>query len=58
MPSPKRQTMLAKAKGDLGRIKPLAEINAVSKSDLDEAVAAYEAGLSSVEGGQSHTESR
>lgn len=43
------ETMLAKAKGDLGRIKPLAEINAVSKSDLDEAVAAYEAGLSSVE---------
>jgi membrane fusion protein (multidrug efflux system) len=43
------ETMLAKAKGDLGRIRPLAEINAVSKSDLDEAVAAYEAGLSSVE---------
>ncbi len=43
------KTMLAKAKGDLGRIKPLAEINAVSKSDLDEAVAAYEATLSSLE---------
>ena len=43
------ETMLAKAKGDLDRIKPLAEINAVSQSDLDEAVAAYEAGLSSVE---------
>jgi membrane fusion protein (multidrug efflux system) len=43
------ETMLAKAKGDLGRIKPLAEINAVSKSDLDEAVAAYEATLSSLD---------
>lgn len=42
------ETMLAKAKGDLARIRPLAKINAVSQSDLDEAVAAYEAGLSSV----------
>jgi membrane fusion protein (multidrug efflux system) len=41
--------MLAKAKGDLDRIRPLAEINAVSKSDLDEAVAAYEATQSSLE---------
>jgi len=43
------KTMLAKTKGDLGRIKPLAEINAVSKSDLDAAVAAYEATLSSLD---------
>ncbi|MBC2711777.1 MAG: efflux RND transporter periplasmic adaptor subunit [Desulfosarcina sp.] len=43
------KTMLAKTKGDLDRIKPLAEINAVSQSDLDEAVAAYEATLSSLE---------
>lgn len=43
------KTMLAKAQGDLGRIKPLAEINAVSQSDLDEAVAAYEATLSSLD---------
>ena len=42
-------TMLAKTKGDLDRIRPLAEINAVSKSDLDEAVAAHEATLSSLE---------
>ncbi len=42
-------TMLAKTKGDLGRIAPLAKINAVSKSDLDAATAAYEATLSSVE---------
>ncbi|MDX2454218.1 efflux RND transporter periplasmic adaptor subunit [Desulfosarcina sp.] len=43
------KTMLAKTKGDLDRIKPLAEINAVSKSDLDEAMAAYEATQSSLE---------
>ncbi len=43
------KTMLAKAKGDLARIKPLAKINAVSKSDLDAAVAAYESTLSSLE---------
>lgn len=43
------KTMLAKTKGDLDRYKPLAEINAVSKSDLDAAVAAYEATLSSLD---------
>jgi len=43
------KTMLAKAKGDLDRIRPLAKINAVSKSDLDAALATYEAGLSSLE---------
>ena len=43
------ETMRAKAKGDLGRIKPLAEINAVSQSDLDEAEAAFAAAISSVE---------
>ncbi len=43
------KTMLAKTKGDLDRIKPLAEMNAVSKSDLDAAVAAYEATLSSLD---------
>ena len=44
-----QETLLAKRKGDLDRIRPLADINAVSKSDLDEAVAAYEATLSSLE---------
>jgi membrane fusion protein (multidrug efflux system) len=43
------RTMLAKAEGDLGRIKPLAEIRAVSQSDLDAAVAGYEAARASVE---------
>ncbi len=43
------KTNLAKTKGDLARIKPLAAINAVSQSDLDAAVAAYEANLSSLD---------
>jgi membrane fusion protein, multidrug efflux system len=43
------QTMLAKAKGDLDRIEPLARINAVSQSDLDAAKAAYEASIASLE---------
>lgn len=43
------ETMLAKAKGDLDRIEPLARINAVSQSDLDAAVAAYEAATASLE---------
>ncbi len=45
----KVKTMLAKTKGDLDRIEPLAKINAVSKSDLDAAQAAYDATLSSLE---------
>ncbi len=36
-------TMLAKAKSDLDRIRPLAKMNAVSQQDLDAAVAQYEA---------------
>ena len=42
-------TMLAKAKSDLERIRPLAEMNAVSQSDLDGAVAQYEAALGSLQ---------
>lgn len=41
-------TQLAKAESDLGRIKPLAKINAVSKSDLDAAQAQYDAALANV----------
>jgi len=36
-------TRLAKAESDLGRIAPLAKINAVSQADLDGAIAQYEA---------------
>jgi membrane fusion protein (multidrug efflux system) len=43
------KTMLAKALSDLNRIRPLAEQQAVSQSDLDGAVAQYEAAQSSLE---------
>jgi membrane fusion protein (multidrug efflux system) len=43
------QTRLAKAESDLNRIKPLAEQNAVSQSDLDGAVAQYEASIAGLE---------
>ncbi|HPE75764.1 MAG TPA: efflux RND transporter periplasmic adaptor subunit [Draconibacterium sp.] len=51
------ETMLAKAKSDLDRYKPLAEINAVSKSDLDAKQAQYDAALSSLEAAKSNRES-
>ena len=43
------ETMLAYANRDLDRIRPLAEINAVSKSDLDAAIATQEAAAASKE---------
>jgi membrane fusion protein (multidrug efflux system) len=43
------RTMLAKNKGDLARIEPLAKINAVSQSDLDSAQASYDASLAALE---------
>ena len=48
------KTMLAKSKGDLDRIEPLAKINAVSKSDLDAAQAEYDATLSSLEAAEAN----
>lgn len=42
------KTILAKTTSDLNRIRPLARKKAVSQSDLDGAVAAYEASQSSV----------
>jgi len=42
-------TMLVKSENDLGRIKPLADINAVSKSDLDAAIAQRDAAIASVD---------
>ena len=48
------QTMLVKAESDLNRIKPLAEQNAVSQSDLDAAVAQYDASGSAVEAAQAN----
>lgn len=46
------ETRMVKAESDLKRIKPLAEINAVSKRDLDAAVADYEAAKARVEAEQ------
>ncbi len=50
------KTSMVKAESDLNRIKPLAEINAVSKSDLDAAVAQYEAAKAYVEAAKSSLE--
>jgi membrane fusion protein (multidrug efflux system) len=43
------RTILANAESELNRIKPLAEINAVSMSDLDAAQAAYDASQANVD---------
>lgn len=48
------KTMLAKAESDLNRIRPLAEQKAVSESDLDGAVARYEASVASVEAAEAN----
>jgi membrane fusion protein (multidrug efflux system) len=43
------RTLLANAKADLERIRPLAEMKAVSEQDLDGAVARYEAAIGSLQ---------
>ncbi len=48
------KTRLAKAKSDLDRIEPLAKEKAVSQSDLDAAVANYEASIESVKASQAN----
>ena len=48
------QTYLVNAENELARYKPLAEINAVSKSDLDAAQASRDAAASSVEAAQAN----
>jgi membrane fusion protein (multidrug efflux system) len=48
------KTALAKADSDLKRIRPLAEAKAVSESDLDAAVAMYEASIAGVEAAQAN----
>jgi len=42
-------TKLVKAKSDYERIKPLADMNALSKRELDNAIASYDAALSEVD---------
>lgn len=48
------RTALAKAKSDLNRIRPLAEAKAVSESDLDSAVALYDASVAGVEAAEAN----
>ena len=50
-------TQLVKAESDLIRIKPLAEQNAVSQSDLDAAVAQRDAALAGVDAAEANLES-
>lgn len=50
------KTALAKAESDLGRIRPLAKINAVSKSDLDASQAQYDAAVANVKAVESSVE--
>ena len=50
------KTMLAKAKSDLDRIRPLAEMKAVSQQDLDGAVAEHEAAIGAVQAAEARVE--
>lgn len=50
------RTNMAKARSDLDRIKPLAEIDAVSKQDLDAAVAQYRAAKGAVQAAEAQLE--
>jgi membrane fusion protein (multidrug efflux system) len=50
------QTLLAKSEADLGRIKPLAEMQAVSQQDLDAAVAQEAAARAGVEAAKAGVE--
>lgn len=43
------QTMVANKKADLDRVRPLAQMNALSKRDLDAAVAAYDAAIAELQ---------
>ena len=51
------KTVLAKTKGDLDRIEPLAKVKAVSESDLDTAVALHEAAISSLDAARANLRS-
>lgn len=50
------KTQLVKARSDLDRIRPLAEMNAVSQSDLDGAVARYEAALGALQSAEARVD--
>ena len=48
------KTILANAENELNRYKPLAEVNAVSQSDLDAAQTTYEAAIAGVEAAEAN----
>lgn len=50
------QTLMENKKAELGRVKPLAEMNALSQRDLDYATANYEASLNEVKIAESRVE--
>ena len=50
------ETSLAKSRSDLERIRPLAEMDAVSQQDLDGAVAQYEAAMGAVQASAAQVE--
>ena len=50
------RTLLANARADLDRIRPLAEMKAVSQQDLDGAVARYEAAIGSLQAAKAQQE--
>jgi membrane fusion protein (multidrug efflux system) len=50
------RTMLANSKADLERIRPLAEMNAVSQQDLDGAEARYEAAIGNLQAASAQQE--
>jgi membrane fusion protein (multidrug efflux system) len=50
------RTMLAKARADLGRIAPLAKMNAVSQQDLDGAVAQRDAAIGALQAAEAQLE--
>jgi membrane fusion protein (multidrug efflux system) len=50
------QTEMVRAEGELSRVKPLAEMNALSKQDLDNAKAKYEASLAQVRAAEASLE--
>ncbi len=52
-----QEALLESARQDLNRIKPLAEVNAVSKKDLDDAVSRYQSGLAQLEQAKAQLES-
>lgn len=50
------RTRLARAEADLNRIRPLAEMQAVSQSDLDAAVSNYEAAMGEMQSAEARVE--